>query len=136
MKSLICPFLLLISFAAFASAQNFRVLHTFGELPDGQKPGAALVPDAAGNLYSTTALGGKAGEGRYSELCLRAKRKSFMNSVRRRMGLNLRRDWCGTAQEISTGLPQVAAFIVTARSLSWILREVGSFGQGNVASQL
>lgn len=34
------------------------VLHLFAQSPDGAFPGAAFVADAAGNLYSTTALGG------------------------------------------------------------------------------
>ena len=34
------------------------VLHAFGNAPDGANPYYGLVPDAAGNLYSTTAAGG------------------------------------------------------------------------------
>lgn len=35
-----------------------QVLHSFGEVGDGESPAAALVMDSAGNLYSTTAVGG------------------------------------------------------------------------------
>ena len=37
---------------------NFVALHTFGAIPDGIVPGAALVLDKTGNLYSTTEFGG------------------------------------------------------------------------------
>ncbi len=40
-----------------AQAQTYRVLHTFTG-PDGAQPVAALVRDAAGNLYGTTFYGG------------------------------------------------------------------------------
>jgi len=44
-----------------ASAQNFKsfkVLHSFTGTPDGSSPGASLLRDTAGNLYSTTTKGG------------------------------------------------------------------------------
>jgi uncharacterized repeat protein (TIGR03803 family) len=42
---------------------NETVLHRFGSTPDGANPYYGFVPDAAGNLYSTTAAGGAQGQG-------------------------------------------------------------------------
>jgi uncharacterized repeat protein (TIGR03803 family) len=39
------------------------LLHSFGTGTDGQRPGAGLVRDAAGNLYGTTPIGGSYGLG-------------------------------------------------------------------------
>ena len=41
-----------------AQAQNFIALHQFDSAGDGAFPEAALVRDAAGNLYGTTIIGG------------------------------------------------------------------------------
>jgi uncharacterized repeat protein (TIGR03803 family) len=38
---------------------NFTVLHTFTGAPDGATPYAGLIRDSKGNLYGTTAYGGK-----------------------------------------------------------------------------
>jgi uncharacterized repeat protein (TIGR03803 family) len=35
-----------------------QVLHSFGQVGDGESPAAALIMDEAGNLYSTTEVGG------------------------------------------------------------------------------
>ena len=43
-------------------AQTLTVLHSFNG-KDGQSPNAGLYRDSAGNLYSTTAGGGKSGSG-------------------------------------------------------------------------
>src|ERR1700721_2460030 len=42
-----------------AQAQTFEVLHTFSHLADGAGPAATVAIDADGNLYGTTARGGK-----------------------------------------------------------------------------
>jgi uncharacterized repeat protein (TIGR03803 family) len=44
------------------------VLYRFTGSPDGAYPYAALIPDASGNLYSTTQSGGTSGEGVVFEL--------------------------------------------------------------------
>ncbi|MGC1380611.1 MAG: choice-of-anchor tandem repeat GloVer-containing protein [Candidatus Baltobacteraceae bacterium] len=49
------------------STYNERVLYTF-EGADGAEPIAALLMDATGNLYGTTALGGKHGKGTIFEM--------------------------------------------------------------------
>src|SRR5690349_12388014 len=57
---------LLAALALHATAQSFRVLHTFGDAPhrpDGDYPGSALISDGAGNLYGATAWGGSLGSG-------------------------------------------------------------------------
>ena len=41
-----------------ARAQNFIVLHTFANTPDGAYPVAPVLRDAAGTLYGTTFFGG------------------------------------------------------------------------------
>src|SRR5215471_5404108 len=52
---------LCLSFAltasAFASSKE-KVLHNFGDLPDGVAPYAGLIFDSAGNLYGTSQGGG------------------------------------------------------------------------------
>jgi len=40
-----------------------KTLHTFGALGDGERPFSGLTPDAAGNLYGTTYIGGTHGAG-------------------------------------------------------------------------
>ena len=40
-----------------------KTLHTFGALGDGERPFSGLTPDAAGNLYGTTYIGGAHGAG-------------------------------------------------------------------------
>src|SRR5260370_32674415 len=42
------------SAATPAHAQTFKVLYNFKGAPDGANPIAALIMDAAGNLYGTT----------------------------------------------------------------------------------
>src|SRR5260370_3509408 len=46
------------SAATPAHAQTFKVLYNFKGAPDGANPIAALIMDAAGNLYGTTLNGG------------------------------------------------------------------------------
>lgn len=46
-----------------ARAQTYKVLHSFTAGTDGATAQAGLVRDAAGNLYSTTSLGGAYGNG-------------------------------------------------------------------------
>ena len=41
-----------------ATAQTFRVIHTFSGSGDGSTPNATMVTDQAGNLYGTTSYGG------------------------------------------------------------------------------
>ncbi len=44
---------------SFALGQQYKVLWTFGSVPnDGLEPVASLISDAAGNLYGTTQFGG------------------------------------------------------------------------------
>jgi uncharacterized repeat protein (TIGR03803 family) len=45
-----------------------KILHSFGNGSDGQKPYSSLVLDAAGNLYGTTVEGGVYGQGTVFEL--------------------------------------------------------------------
>jgi uncharacterized repeat protein (TIGR03803 family) len=45
-----------------------KLLHSFGNYPDGSLPSSSLVFDAAGNLYGTTASGGHNGMGTVFEL--------------------------------------------------------------------
>jgi uncharacterized repeat protein (TIGR03803 family) len=40
------------------AGSKYKVLYTFGSLPDGQNPNPGLVLDSAGNLYGATYLGG------------------------------------------------------------------------------
>ena len=44
------------------------VLHNFGSSNDGRAPVGALIEDASGNLYGTTAYGGTSGDGTVFEL--------------------------------------------------------------------
>jgi hypothetical protein len=51
---------LALTVSQFAQAQTFEVLYSFAGYPtDGAGPGAGLLMDASGNLYGTTAFGGK-----------------------------------------------------------------------------
>jgi hypothetical protein len=52
--------------AAWATHEN--ILHNFVASPHGANPLASLIADAAGNLYSTTANGGRYGYGTVFEL--------------------------------------------------------------------
>ncbi len=52
---------MVISYAA--QAQTFTVLHNFTGSKDGGNPYAGLTLDEAGNLYSTTELGGTSNYG-------------------------------------------------------------------------
>ena len=52
-----------------------RVLHSFIKLKDGTSPYAGLVMDAKGNLYGTTATGGKNGDGTVFVVSPRGKEK-------------------------------------------------------------
>ncbi len=45
-----------------------KVIHSFGSGTDGNRPNAAVVLDAAGNIYGTTLYGGTYGEGVVFEL--------------------------------------------------------------------
>jgi uncharacterized repeat protein (TIGR03803 family) len=42
----------------YSGTYTEQVLHSFGEVGDGESPAAALIMDSAGNLYSTTEVGG------------------------------------------------------------------------------
>jgi uncharacterized repeat protein (TIGR03803 family) len=44
------------------------VLHSFSNGSDGSNPQAGLVPDASGNLYGTTNVGGAYGYGTIFEV--------------------------------------------------------------------
>src|SRR5207302_11415145 len=44
--------------APSAQGQTFTVLYSFKGGPDGNSPLAGVIRDAAGNLYSTTVVGG------------------------------------------------------------------------------
>ncbi len=50
------------------SGWTLKVLHTFQGVTDGKNPAGGLTFDQAGNLYGTTAAGGKAGGGTVFEL--------------------------------------------------------------------
>ena len=43
---------------SLATPNTFRVLHAFGNIPDGQTPLSPPIMDASGNLYTTTSGGG------------------------------------------------------------------------------
>jgi uncharacterized repeat protein (TIGR03803 family) len=58
---------LLVAVAAFATAQQERVLHSFSDT-DGGNPMAGLLVDRAGNFYGTTFYGGGCGQGSVFEL--------------------------------------------------------------------
>src|SRR3954471_17650433 len=67
-------FFVLTTFATPASAQGFKILHTFCQdqnCPDGFTP-SALRPDGGGNYYGTTRGGGLHGGGTIFELKRRA----------------------------------------------------------------
>jgi uncharacterized repeat protein (TIGR03803 family) len=49
---------LMLTFTQSASAQTFKVIHTFTGGQDGGQPVAGLTMDRGGNLYGTTAWGG------------------------------------------------------------------------------
>jgi len=55
-----CVLSVLVLVAPLQAASTFKVLYTFGALPDEQVPsaGPGVVLDAAGNLYGTTIEGG------------------------------------------------------------------------------
>src|ERR1700690_3206891 len=50
--------LILVAATRPANAQTFTVLYEFAGPPDGARPIAPLVRDAAGNLYGTSSVGG------------------------------------------------------------------------------
>ena len=63
---------------------SFSVLYGFANgIPEGENPGAPLIFDRAGNLYSTTQYGGSGtGCSFYGvELCLRSHRRSELAST-------------------------------------------------------
>jgi uncharacterized repeat protein (TIGR03803 family) len=55
-----CVLSVLVLVAPLPAASTYKVLYTFGALPDGNVPsgGTGLVLDSAGNLYGTTLEGG------------------------------------------------------------------------------
>jgi uncharacterized repeat protein (TIGR03803 family) len=59
---------LLVTSTWAATHWNEKVLHNFGNVPDGNDPSAGLIFDAAGNLYGTTVSGGTYSEGTVFEL--------------------------------------------------------------------
>ena len=52
-----CVLSVLVLVAPLQAASTYKVLYTFGALPDGQVP-SGVVLDSAGNLYGTTVEGG------------------------------------------------------------------------------
>jgi uncharacterized repeat protein (TIGR03803 family) len=58
---LIFVFLFLTLTAQPAQGQAFRVIHNFTDGLDGRNPEAGLTMDRSGNLYGTTAYGGRSG---------------------------------------------------------------------------
>jgi uncharacterized repeat protein (TIGR03803 family) len=57
-----------IMVAGPAWPSSYKVLHSFGPLPDAQIPEAGPVFDSAGNLYGTTYSGGSVNGGVVFEL--------------------------------------------------------------------
>ncbi len=55
-----CVLALLILVTPLHASSTYKVLYTFGALPDGNVPsgGPGLAMDSAGNLYGTTIEGG------------------------------------------------------------------------------
>src|SRR5215468_7698755 len=51
-----------------SAARKYKVLYSFSGGADGGQPGAGLIFDGAGNLYSTTSQGGTYGNGVVFEL--------------------------------------------------------------------
>jgi len=64
-------FALLISFSSADANDGFVLLHTFkGSPADGSEPMAELLRDTIGNLYGTTYVGGKRGQGVVFEIAV------------------------------------------------------------------
>jgi uncharacterized repeat protein (TIGR03803 family) len=61
MRIIFSSLIFALTFVIWSSAQTFRVIHSFGGSQDGANPIAQFIEDSDGNLYSTTAEGGKAG---------------------------------------------------------------------------
>jgi uncharacterized repeat protein (TIGR03803 family) len=82
-----------------AQAQTFTIFHAFRCSPnDGQSPSAGFVRDAAGNFYSTTALGGTNNEGTVYKLSKTGKKTvlySFSGSDGARPAAPVVRDAAG-----------------------------------------
>jgi uncharacterized repeat protein (TIGR03803 family) len=62
-----------------ASAQTFKVLHTFGKGTDGQSPFTGLMQDSKGNRYGTTLYGGSGKYGTLYELNSAGKESIIYN---------------------------------------------------------
>ncbi len=78
--------LLLVSAAPWqgASAYTYKVIYSFcsaADCTDGSDPESALVTDAAGHLYGTTADGGKYGNGSVFELIPNADRTHWQRKT-------------------------------------------------------
>ncbi len=59
---------LMFTSGALASGATETTIYTFGNPPDGEFPAGPVVFDKAGNIYGTTAGGGKYGDGTVFEL--------------------------------------------------------------------
>jgi uncharacterized repeat protein (TIGR03803 family) len=62
-----------------ASAQTFKVLHTFGQGTDGQSPFTGLIQDSHGNRYGTTLYGGSGKYGTFYKLNSSGKESVIYN---------------------------------------------------------
>jgi uncharacterized repeat protein (TIGR03803 family) len=54
----VCLLSALVLVAPLQAVSTYKVVYTFGVLPDGGLPTAGLVLDSSGNLYGTTSEGG------------------------------------------------------------------------------